>query len=84
LYNKVKNKIYTIFSNDSKTYKLYTLKNLKFSKIFIVCYNLEKASNNNLELWHRRLGHFNIDLIKEKLKDIPIKQKCSICLKSKT
>jgi len=84
LYNKVKNKICTIFSNDSKTYKLYTtLKNLNFNKKSIVCYNLENASNNNLELWHRRLGHFNIDLIKEKLKDIPIKQKCPICSRAK-
>ena len=69
LYNKVKNKTCTIFSNDSKTYKLYTtLRNLNFNKKLSFVINLEKASNKNiLKLWHRRLGHFNIDLIKEKL-----------------
>ena len=36
-----------------------------------------------MNLWHRRLGHFNIDLIKEKLKRINIKRKCRICACSK-
>jgi hypothetical protein len=36
-----------------------------------------------MELWHRRLGYFNIDIIKEKLKYIKIAEKCEVCLRSK-
>eukprot|EP00833_Pecoramyces_ruminatium_P017030 jgi/Orpsp1_1/1191062/evm.model.d7180000083239.1 len=50
-----------------------------------LCYNIEDATNDsNLNLWHRRFGHFNIDLIKNKLIKLKINiPKCKICLKSK-
>jgi len=41
-------------------------------------YKLDK-----INLWHRRLGHFNINPIKNKLLKINIKSKCLICSQSK-
>ncbi|KAL6598165.1 hypothetical protein U3516DRAFT_847037 [Neocallimastix sp. 'constans'] len=35
------------------------LRNLKFYKKFIVCYNLERGSSDNLELWYIRLEFIN-------------------------
>jgi len=35
-----------------------------------------------LKLWHRRMGHFNIDLLKDRLPKINIKSKCSICMEA--
>jgi len=32
--------------------------------------NKNNTNNENYDLWHRRLGHFNINNIKNKLKDI--------------
>ena len=33
-----------------------------------------------MELWHRKLGHFSKDIIKEKLKNINIDENCKVCL----
>jgi len=38
--------------------------------------------DDNMELWHRRLGHFNIATIKEILKNIKIDEKCKVGLRS--
>jgi len=36
-----------------------------------------------MDLWHRRMGHFNVDSIKDKLNKIYLKHKCKICSCSK-
>ena len=38
---------------------------------------------NKINLWHRRLGHYNINTIKNKLLKINIRAKCPICSNSK-
>jgi len=38
--------------------------------------------DDNMELWHRRLGHFNIATIKEILKNIKIDEKCKVGIRS--
>jgi len=74
LYNKKGKRIYTSYSNDSNVYKIITTK--YYTNINIndaICNSIEEAMNDsNMDLWHRRLGHFNIDLIKNKLNNIKI------------
>jgi len=61
----------------------YTRKNINMPNRY-TCNNLEKATeDNNMELWHRHMGHFNIDLIKDKLSKINFSKRCKICSKSK-
>ena len=49
------------------------MSNEEFKTVFYrynryTCNSLEKATeDNNMELWHRRMGHFNIDLLKDKI-----------------
>jgi len=38
---------------------------------------------DKINLWHRRLGHYNINSLKNKLLKINIKLKCPICSSSK-
>jgi len=85
LYNNKGKRIYTSYSNESKVYKIFTTKsNISTSFNNVTCHNIEDATNDSyLNLWHRRFGHFNIDLIKNKLKKINSIPKCKICLKSK-
>jgi len=85
IYNKEGKRIFTTKSNKSKIYKVWTFKNkIEYNrdnnKKTITCDNIIKAFNTeNMELWHRRLGHFYIDNIKEKLNNINIQNKCIIC-----
>ena len=81
----IRKRIYTSYSNESKVYKIFTTKsNISTSFNNVTCHNIEDATNDSyLNLWHRRFGHFNIDLIKNKLKKINFTPKCKICLKSK-
>ena len=39
--------------------------------------------NKNFDLWHRRLGHFDITKIKDNLKNTNTNHKCQICSNSK-
>jgi hypothetical protein len=41
------------------------------------------AKTNKIKLWHRRLGHFGINTIKNKLLKININVHCDICSQSK-
>jgi len=63
IFNNKNKRIYTSISNNSKTYKvIMTRKNINMPNRY-TCNNLEKATeDNNMELWHRRMGHFNINL----------------------
>ena len=36
-----------------------------------------------MDLWHRRLGHYDISKIKNKLNNTNFKQKCLVCINSK-
>ena len=84
LYDENGKRIYTSISNNTKTYKILTHQNHVTFNDNVVCFSLDKAiDDSNMNLWHRRLGHFNIDLIKEKLKRINIKRNCKICSCSK-
>ncbi len=86
IYNNKGKRIYTSYSGGSKVYKILTSKryiNTNYNDV--VCYNIEDAINDSdMNLWHRRLGHFNIDLIKEKLTKINKSGcKCKICAQTK-
>ena len=85
LYNNNGKRIYTSFSNKSKVYKILTSKNnISNSSNNIICYSLQDALNDSdMNLWNRRMGHFNIDSIKDNLNKINIKHKCKICSCSK-
>jgi len=74
IYNSDNKRIYTSISNGSNVYKVLTSINyINANSCEVVCYSLDKSmENNNLILWHRRLGHTNIDPLKEKLKKLNI------------
>eukprot|EP00833_Pecoramyces_ruminatium_P008238 jgi/Orpsp1_1/1182270/evm.model.c7180000080563.1 len=69
--------------NDNKIVLNDVLYVPSFKRSLVSIDHLNALNNSDMELWHRRMGHFNIDLIKEKLKNIKIKQKCKICSSSK-
>ena len=83
-YNKG-NRIYKSISNGANVYRILTSKsNISTNFNDAVCYSIDKAiEDKNLNLWHRRYGHANIDLIKDKLINIDIKKKCKVCSCSK-
>jgi len=84
IYNKRGNKLFTIKSTKNRIYKLWTsTKKISFNEKNIKICNSITQLDDNMELWHRRLGHFNIDMIKDKLKNIKIDEKCEVCLRSK-
>jgi len=78
---------YTPYLLINQKYKIWSFKNkLNFESNNIICDSLENQNNTNNEnydIWHRRLGHFNINNIKNKLKDIKINEKCKVCSCSK-
>ena len=41
------------------------------------------SKSDKINLWHRHLGHYSINNIKNKLLKIDIKSKCPICSHSK-
>jgi len=77
VYDKNKNKIFTIKSNKTKIYKVLIFKNkLKYNntKKKIGFRNVEEAMlSEDMETWHRRIGHYNIELIKSKIEILIIK-----------
>ena len=84
IYNKRGNKLCTFKSTKNRIYKLWTsTKKISFNEKNIKICNSITQLDDNMELWHRRLGHFNIDMIKDKLKNIKIDEKCEVCLRSK-
>jgi len=83
LYNKNKNKICTVTSNYNKVYKIWTSKKkFTFNNSDTICDSLSKV-NDDMELWHKRLGHCNIDRLKDKLNKLIINYKCKVCACSK-
>ena len=87
VYNSKNNRICTTYSNNSKTYNIWTSKRkIEFNKeksSDATCNSLTQDENDNLYMWHRRLGHYNLGPLRSKLSKIDIKCRCKICAKSK-
>jgi len=89
IYNQHGNRIVNIYPNNQNIFNIWmTSKVLKFdNKIsppnmsFMHLSHLSKS--NKINLWRRRLGHYSINNIKNKLLKIDIKSKCPICSHSK-
>jgi len=70
IYSPNNKRICTTYSNNSNTFKVYFTKNkINYNNNFNnnICLSLDK-SIKDMDLWHRRLWHFNIDILKNKLK----------------
>eukprot|EP00833_Pecoramyces_ruminatium_P000540 jgi/Orpsp1_1/1174572/evm.model.c7180000050617.1 len=78
IYNNKGKRVYTSYSNNLNVYRVLTSKRyINCICNDVVCYNLENAFNDSdMDLWHRRLGHYNIDLIKDKLKKLKVNTGC--------
>ena len=88
LYDTHGDKIVTTKSNNTNTFMIYiTKETIEYEEIppkTIHPINLCQVSNNTkLNLWHRRLGHFSIKRLKNKLLKINIPISCHICAGSK-
>ena len=46
-------------------------------------YSIDTSNDLKSEIWHKRLAHFNVNQILNKLPNININNKCKICAKSK-
>jgi len=87
IYDAYNNKVCSASANKNKTYKICTtLKyiNYKNSNCNAVCNSLNYVTHQEeINTWHRRLAHANIDNLINKLCKIPIKYKCKVCAASK-
>jgi len=85
IYNKKGNRIYTSTAIEStKTYKIYFLKEKLNVNSLPTSFSIEETDDDKiLKLWHRRMGHFNIAIIKDRLPNINLKEKFMICVESK-
>ena len=88
IYNDSGKRIINVSSNSQNIFTLWLSNKLisnnepKHDKTLLMHLStLNKLDKINL--WHRRLGHFNINPIKNKLLKINIKSKCPICSQSK-
>ena len=91
IYNQYGNRIYQSISDNKNTFKIFISKypiqynnhneNLPNNKNEINYSHLK--DKNSLDLWHRRLGHYNISSIKNRLTTIKTKTQCHICANSK-
>jgi len=74
IFNKKGNKICTVVANSVKVHRMWTSRN-KFnfkSNINKICNSLTKT-DDKMQNWHRRMAQFYIEKLKNKLKDIEIK-----------
>ena len=88
IYDQYGNRITNAYSNEQNIYNLWiSNKELDFNKTptpIMTLMNLSQLSKiDRINLWHRRLGHYNINHVKNKLLKINIKSKCPICSNSK-
>jgi len=89
IYNQNHQRILTIKSNQTNTFKFWiSTQPLNLSKIDNSDNSIEinythLKSIDKINLWHRRLAHFNISNIKNKLLKININTKCPMCISSK-
>ena len=84
IYNKNNNKLFTACSNNTKTYTIWTSKKkFTFPINNGICNYIADSDSESLFLWHKRLGHFNINNLRHILTKINTKQQCQICAKTK-
>jgi len=88
IYENNGNRVCDILSNLNNTFKIYFSKfPIIFDKKYSYITNEINYTHLNksqiMDLWHRRLGHFNISLVKDKLNKIIPPEKCQICINSK-
>jgi len=84
IYNKNSNRVCCACANNSNTYVMWTSKNkITFNNSKAYSYSSSSNVIDSLDMWHRRLGHFNIEGLKDTLPKINNKYKCKICAKSK-
>jgi len=79
IYDNKRNRIYKSISDNQNTFKIITSRQQiyfnknKTNNSYEINNNLNK--NQLTDLWHRRLGHFDIYKIQDKLSNINIKVK---------
>ena len=91
IYDPNGNRITNVYSSNQNIYTIWlSTKNIDFH-----CSTFNSSNNthlhdiynitnsNKISLWHRRLGHFNISHIKNKLLKLNVKPRCPICSYSK-
>jgi len=88
IYDNNRNRIYKSISDNQNTFKIITSKQQvyfnknKTNNSYEISHNYLNK-NQLTDLWHRRLGHFDVSKIQEKLNNISIKVKCLTCINSK-
>jgi len=85
IYDCKVNRIYKATSNDKNTYQIVTLihqTSLYSTKNKEINY-LNSNNQQIMDLWHRRLGHYDISKIKNKLNNTNFKRKCPVCVNLK-
>jgi len=88
IYNDKGNRIYKSISDNMNTFKIFTSEQpIYFKKNNIKSNHVINHTFLNksqlMDLWHRRLGHFDISKIKDKLNNTNVQTKCAICINSK-
>jgi len=90
LYNQDSQRIISIPSNNSNTFKIWmsthplNFTNSNYDTNYSNELNyIHMKSIDKINLWHRRFAHFNINGIKNKLLKINIHTKCPLCANSK-
>ena len=85
LFDKKGNKICNVNSTSNNIYKIWSFSNkINFNENNnYVCNSIEVDNYNVLKLWHRRLAHFSLDKIKDRLPKIDLRNKCEVCSESK-
>ena len=77
IYNKNNNKVCTVCSNNTKTYTIWTLREkIIFPSNNGICNYIADTDSESLYLWHKRLGHFNINHLRNILRKINTKKQC--------
>ena len=94
IYDNDGNRIYHSYTNNNNTFSIFISKypihfnnNNNKNNVYQIndneIYYLYLNKSQSMDLWHRRLGHFNISLIKHKLGNINAYPKCNTCINSK-
>eukprot|EP00833_Pecoramyces_ruminatium_P004671 jgi/Orpsp1_1/1178703/evm.model.c7180000066417.1 len=88
IYDQHGQRIINIFPNNQNIFTVWISNNkLNFQNNNINRKTIMNFSHLNkvdkISLWHRRLGHYNMNSLKSKLLKINIKSKCPICSNSK-
>ena len=86
LFNSKNNRVCTTYSNYSNTYVIWTSrKRINFcnNSNNIMCNSLSVNEDDTLQVWHRRLGHYNLGPLRHTLRKVDIKCQCKVCARAK-